>query len=98
MNNYYEKYLKYKNKYIELKNVINQIGGKKIKKTKFTKIINNLLGGGIIEETLEKIFNSFNSDTDSLQDNANSLEEIFVKYKISPCHGIEHAKKVMYNA
>jgi hypothetical protein len=71
MNNYYEKYLKYKNKYLKLKNDINQIGGKK---TKFTKIINNLLGGGIIEKTLEKIFNTFNSDTDLLQDNANSLE------------------------
>ena len=97
MNNYYTKYLKYKNKYIELKNDINQIGGKKIRKTKFTKIINNLLGGGKIEDTLEKIFHTFNSDSDgdSLQDNANSLQEIFVAKKISPCHGIEHAKQVM---
>jgi uncharacterized protein len=103
MNNYYTKYLKYKNKYIELKNNINQTGGKKIKKlkkTKFTKIINILLGGGKIEKTLEEIFSTFNgdSDGDSLQDNANSLEEIFVEKKISPCHGINHAKAVMYNA
>lgn len=110
MNNYYTKYLKYKNKYLELKNNINQNinqnGGKKIKKTKltkirktkFTKIINNLLGGGKIEKTIKEIFSTFNSETDSLEENTSELEKIFVKNNISPCHGIEHAKTVMYNA
>jgi uncharacterized protein len=93
--NYYLKYLKYKNKYIELKNNKNQIGGKK---TKFTKILNILLGGGKIEETLKEIFSTFNSDTDSLQDYTNTLKGIFETNNISPCHGIEHAKAVMYNA
>jgi uncharacterized protein len=98
MNNYYTKYLKYKNKYLELKNNINQVGGKKLKKTKFTKIINNLLGGGKIDEKIKDIFSTFNSETDSLQENTSELEKIFVKNCISPCHGIEHAKTVMYNA
>jgi uncharacterized protein len=99
---FYKKYLSYKNKYLSLKNNLNLLGGSK-RNNKKNNIIKILLGGGDYEDTLKKIFTDFNvkSDptlTESLEDNVMSLQGILEAHKVSPCHGIDHAKKVMYHA
>jgi uncharacterized protein len=80
------KYLKYKFKYIKLKR---QIG------------FNNMIGGcKPYLEALKDIFEKFKGDSSdkSIQRNTELLQNILEEKDVSPCHGIEHAKTVMYHA
>jgi len=82
---YKEKYLKYKIKYNSIKKFYNLAGGLKS-----------------YAEALQDIF-ALNRGTnpnnlDSMEANTILLEKTLNAKNVSPCHGIEHAKTVMYHA
>ncbi len=84
--NFELKYLKYKQKYIKLKRKIN---------------FNSMIGGyKPYIEALEEIFAkfSYSDENQSLKKNTELLQEILEEKGVSPCHGIGHAKTVMYHA
>ena len=83
---YKNKYLKYKSKYLILK-----------KKMTFNKMIG---GYKTYLEALDEIFTKFKGDDSehSIQKDTELLQEILEEKNVSPCHGIEHAKTVMYHA
>jgi uncharacterized protein len=83
---YQLKYLKYKSKYLNLR-----------KKISFK----NMIGGcKPYIEALAEIFDKFKGDDSehSLKKDTELLQEILEKNEVSPCHGIVHAKTVMYHA
>ena len=91
------KYLKYKQKYLNLKMQSNNlIGGAKKKKNNKTKF-NKMIGGyQKYIDALEEIFKTYNSD--SIEQDTEQLKQILEEKNVSPCHGIDHAKTVMYHA
>ncbi len=84
--NFEKKYLKYKHKYLRLKRKVN---------------FNNMIGGyKSYFDALEEIFTkfSFHDENLSIRKTTERLEAILDEKEVSPCHGIEHAKTVMYHA
>ncbi len=84
--NFDKKYLKYKHKYLRLKRKVN---------------FNNMIGGyKSYFDALEEIFTkfSFHDENLSIKKTTERLEAILDEKEVSPCHGIEHAKTVMYHA
>jgi len=83
---YKKLYFKYKFKYINFKKQIN---------------FSNMIGGyKPYLESLEDIFKKFNhkDPNKSIKRDTDILESILQENNISHCHGIEHAKTVMYHA
>jgi uncharacterized protein len=81
-----KKYLKYKVKYLKLRKYID---------------FSNMIGGfKSYVEALEEIFEKFKGeDSDnSIKKDTELLQTILEEKEVSPCHGIEHAKTVMYHA
>ncbi len=101
---FYEKYLLYKSKYLALKQITktDQIAGApRNKKTnlKTKHHFNKMIGGyKPYVEALADIFAKFSSDKDSIQSDTELLKQVLEEKDVSPCHGIEHAKTVMYHA
>ena len=90
MQNYNKKYLKYKSKYLSLK--------KQLDKSHSFK---NLVGGyKTYIDALSEIYENFKGDdeTKSIEHSVDLLQDVLEKNNVSPCHGIEHAKIVMYHA
>ena len=89
MSNYNQKYLKYKSKYLILK-----------KKEK-SLLFKNLVGGyKPYLDALSEIYEKYHSEdeTKSINHGVNLLKIILEEHRVSPCHGISHAKIVMYHA
>jgi uncharacterized protein len=65
-------------------------------KNKFKKMIG---GYKLYIDALEDIFAKFGADSeDSIMKDTELLQKVLEDNKVSPCHGIEHAKTVMYHA
>lgn len=93
------KYLKYKNKYLNLKKssnfykTIDLIGGNKKSKKSKNKVFK------FLKRSFNNYFEEMNAlFPESFEDTTEFLEEILNNANVSKCHGIEHAKQVMYNA
>jgi uncharacterized protein len=87
--NHYQKYLKYKAKYLKLKTIQS--------KMTFTKLVG---GYKNFTDALEEIYKTFGDedDTKSISHSVDLLEGVLEEKNVSPCHGIEHARVVMYHA
>jgi len=96
-------YLKYKSEYLFLKkkSFPHRLHGGHLKKSKLRKKFNKMIGGfGEYINALTEIFAKFAGDDpkNSIESDVNLLGEILEEKKVSSCHGIDHAKKVMYHA
>lgn len=89
MLNYNQKYLKYKSKYLALK--------KQLTRQSFKKLVG---GYKTYIDALAEIYETFKDDeeTKSIEYSVNLLGDILEEKNVSPCHGIEHARIVMYHA
>jgi uncharacterized protein len=102
--NWEQKYLKYKSKYLALKQIskTNQLtGGNKKTNLKTKYHFNKMIGGyKPYIEALSDIFAKFagTSPETSIQSDTELLKQVLEEKQVSPCHGIEHAKTVMYHA